>query len=244
MRLPTRRDSALEGMTLDIVIIGAGVIGCAIDRELSRYELSVAVLEKECDCAMQASARNDGMIHPGFADDPAKIKGRLNTRSNRLYRKLSKELGFQIEWPGSFMLFKTPLLKLLLPFMYYRAAKNGVDGHAGYRNRRSIQAAEPNISARYYGGFWMPYSGIASPFKVTAAFAENAATNSVSFFFETAVTGFEKTHDAISTVHTTRGCIRAGLVINAAGVWSDTIAGFVGDRFFFNSPPQGHGYDP
>ena len=239
MRLSERRDTLLEGKAVDILIIGAGVVGCAIARALSRYDVSIAVIEKECDCAMQASSRNDGMIHPGFADSPSKIKGRLNTRGNRLYRTLGKELGFQIDWPGSFMLFKSPLLRLLVPLMHRRAAQNGVDGCVGYRSRKTVQKMEPNLCARHYGGFWMPFSGIASPFKVTIAFAENAAVNGTRFFFETAVIGFEKTNKSISAVHTTRGTIRTRLVINAAGVWADKIAGFAEDRFFSIHPRKG-----
>ena len=98
---------------------------------------------------------------------------------------------------------------------------------------------EPNLNTKYYGGFWLPYSGIASPFKVTIAFAENAAANGVSFFFETAVTGFDKTNELISAVHTNRGTLNARLIINAAGVWSDKIAEFAGDRFFSIHPRKG-----
>lgn len=239
MKLPAVRDSALEGKETDVLIIGAGVVGCAIARELSRYALSITVVEKECDCAMQASSRNDGMIHPGFADSPKKIKGKLNVRGNRLYRRLDKELGFQTKWPGSFMLFRSPLLRLLVPAMHRRAAKNGVDGTIGYRSKKTVQKIEPFCAAKHYGGFWLPFSGIASPFKVTIAFAENAAHNGVSFFFETAVTGFEKNGSLISTVHTNRGTLKARLVINAAGVWSDKVAGFADDRFFSIHPRKG-----
>ena len=98
---------------------------------------------------------------------------------------------------------------------------------------------EPNLSTKYYGGFWMPYSGIASPFKVTIAFAENAAANGVAFFFETAVTGFEKADTVISALHTNRGTVKARIVINAAGVWSDKIAAFAEDRFFSIHPRKG-----
>lgn len=242
MRLPVLCDSLLEGKTFDIVVIGAGVIGCAIAQQLSRRNMSIAVLEKECDCAMQASSRNDGMIHPGFADRPGSIKGKLNTRGNRLYRQLSQQLGFQVKWHGSFMLFHSPLLTCLLPLMHRRAAKNGVEGNIGYRNKKAVGEMEPNLSAtkaRHYGGFWMPSAGIASPFKVTAAFAENAVDNGVRFFFETAVTGFTLTGSRITGVCTNRGVVHAKIVINAAGVWSDTVAGFANDRFFSIHPRKG-----
>ena len=239
MKMPAVQDKKLESFSADIVIIGAGVIGCAIARELSRYDVSIAVLEKESDCAMHASSRNDGMIHPGFADNPKTIKGRLNTRGNRLYHKLDKELGFETKWPGSFMLFNSPLLCLLLPLMHYRAKKNGVDGNVGYRSKKTVQDRDPHIRAKHYGGFWMPSAGIASPFKVTIAFAENAVQNGVRFFFETAVTGFDMQEDKVNAVFTNRGTVKAKIVINAAGLWSDKIAYFADDRFFSIHPRKG-----
>ncbi|EFW39048.1 oxidoreductase, FAD-dependent family protein [Treponema phagedenis F0421] len=96
MRVPTIRDSLLEGREFDVVIIGGGVIGCAIARELSRYDLRIALFEKESDVAMQASGRNDGMIHPGFADNPKKKKGKFNTRGNRMYTEVAQQLDFAI----------------------------------------------------------------------------------------------------------------------------------------------------
>ncbi|WP_428769139.1 FAD-dependent oxidoreductase [Treponema sp. HNW] len=239
MKIPGITDKKLEGFSTDILIIGAGVIGCAIARELSRYDVSIAVIEKESDCAVHASSRNDGMIHPGFADNPKTIKGRLNTRGNRLYHKLGEELGFDTQWPGSFMLFNSPLLCLLLPLMHHRAKKNGVDGKVGYRSKKAVQKKDPHIQAKHYGGFWMPSAGIASPFKVTIAFAENAVQNGVRFFFETAAKGFDMRENKINAVFTNRGTVRAEIVINAAGLWSDKIAQFAGDRFFSIHPRKG-----
>ncbi|MGP1587161.1 MAG: NAD(P)/FAD-dependent oxidoreductase [Treponemataceae bacterium] len=239
MKLPDVSDNSLDGSEFDVLIIGAGVVGCAIARELSRYNISIAVLEKECDCAMHGSSRNDGMIHPGFADNPKSIKGRLNTRGNRLYHSLGKELGFETKWPGSFMLFNTPILRLLLPYMHWRAKQNGVDGDIGYRNKKTVQKMEPYLQAKHYGGFWMPSAGIASPFRVTIAFAENAAKNGVRFFFETAALGFCMQNDMIAAVNTNRGKIRTKLVINASGVWADVVAGYAGDRFFSIHPRKG-----
>jgi glycerol-3-phosphate dehydrogenase len=251
MKLPDVQDSLLDNKAFDVVIIGGGVIGCAIARELSRYKLNIAVLEKECDVAMQASGRNDGMIHPGFADNPSTIKGRLNSRGNRLYHRLDKELGFETKWPGSYFLFKSRLLRLAVPYMNWRAKRNNVDGTVGYHSARCIVKAEPHLGIQQHGGYWMPSAGVASPFRVTVAFAENAQANGVHFYFETAVTGMDMVRlpsgrepklpgsVRISAVHTNRGTIRTGLVINAAGVWSDKVAGFAGDRFFSIHPRKG-----
>ncbi len=95
MRVPLLSDKSLEGKHFDVVIIGAGVVGCAIAMELSHLNLSVAVLEKEYDVATRASSRNDGMIHPGIDLHKNQQKTYYNCRGNRLYGPLSKSLGFK-----------------------------------------------------------------------------------------------------------------------------------------------------
>jgi len=232
MRLPKIKDCLLEDRDFDAVIIGGGVIGCSIARELSRYDLKIALFEKESDVAMQASGHNDGMIHPGFADNPKKIKGKLNTRGNRMYTKVSEELGFEINRCGSFFLFYHPILKLLVPIMKKRCRLNGVDGDYGYRSREAVKKIDPFMSDKNYGGFWLPSAGVASPMKVTICYAENACENGVEFFFNTALIGIKKEGRAITELITNRGICRTKLLINAAGVWADKVAGLAGDRFF------------
>ena len=232
MRLPAIKDGILQNKIFDIVIIGGGVIGCSIARELSKYDLKIALFEKETDVAMQASGHNDGMIHPGFADNPKKIKGKLNTRGNRMYTKAAKELDFEINRCGSFLLFDSPFLRLLVPFMKRRCRLNGVDDGYGYRSRAQIKNMDPYMTAKNYGGFWQPSAGVASPMQVTIAYAENAAQNGAEFYFNTAVTGMKKEGNIISEIKPNRGTCTASLVINAAGVWADKVAGFAGDRFF------------
>lgn len=239
MSIPTLTDTRYNGKKFDVIIIGAGIIGCTIARELSRYELSIAVLEKECDCCMHASARNDGMIHPGFAASPKSKKAQFNARGNALYHSLSKELNFDALWTGSFLLFSRRILRLLVPYMRWRAKKNNIAGNFGYRSKKHIRKTDPYISAKHYGGFWMPSSGTVSPFKVTLAFAENAAQNNVKFFFETAVTSFNMKNKKISEVHTNRGVLHSTIIINAAGVWADKVAEFANDRFFSIHPRKG-----
>lgn len=232
IHLPKIKDSLLEDRDFDTVIIGGGVIGCSIARELSRYDLKIALFEKESDVAMQASGHNDGMIHPGFADNPKKVKGRFNTRGNRMYTKVSEELGFEIKRCGSFFLFYHPVLKLLVPLMKRRCRLNGVDGDYGYVSRKKVKEKDPFITDKNYGGLWLPSAGIASPMKVTICYAENAAENGVEFFFNTALTGVKKDGISITELVTNRGTCRTKLLINAAGVWADKVAGFAGDRFF------------
>ncbi|MDC7228096.1 MAG: FAD-dependent oxidoreductase [Spirochaetales bacterium] len=238
MSIPAAADDSLEGRSFDAVIVGGGVVGCAIARELARYNISIAVLEKESDLAMQASGRNDGMIHPGFAASPGTKKAAYNVRGNRLYTRLAEELDFQLERPGSILLYRSAWMKLIVPVFRNRCRRNGVDGNWRSLSKSEVRRMEPNVTKRQQGGFFLPSAGIVSPFRVTIAFAENAAANGAEFFLNTAVTGVDSLpakhnqESYITKVLTNRGRISCGLLINAAGVWSDKVAEMAGDRFF------------
>jgi glycerol-3-phosphate dehydrogenase len=236
MRRPAARDASLEGKEFDVIVIGAGVIGCAVARELSRYDLRIAVLEKEEDVGVHTSSRNDGMIHPGFAPKPGSKRARYNSRGNRMYTRAARELGFTLRRPGSILLFHTPLMRLLVPLFTRRCRRNGVDGPYRYLSRREVRRREPTVTARQYGGFYMPSAGVVNPFEVTIAYAENAARNGAVFHFGTAAeeftleTGGETAR--ILGVRTNRGNLRTRAVVNAGGNWADRIAAMAGDGFF------------
>jgi glycerol-3-phosphate dehydrogenase len=234
------RDSAIDGLEFDVVIVGAGVIGTAVARELSRYDLTIAVLEKEEDVGVHASSRNDGMIHPGLAPSPGSKKAYYNTRGNRMYEFLAGELGFTFHRTGSLALFRRRWMRLIVPYLKRRCRRNGVDGAYRYVSAREVRRLEPNVTAKQHGGFLLPSAGVVSPFEVTIAFAENAAENGVLFFFETTVEAIERddTH-RIARIKTNRGTIGAGTVVNAAGVWADAVAEMADDRFFQIHPRRG-----
>lgn len=231
--LPALHDDLLAGRSFDVVIIGGGVIGCAVARELSQYELSIAVMEKECDLAMHASGRNDGMIHPGFAPKPGSLKAEYNVRGNRMYDGLCRELNVDFDRPGSLVLFSKSWYRLLLPLFLRRATQNGVDG-ARFLSRRRVAELEPWITRQQHGALFFPTAGRLSPYKLTIALAENAAENGAEFFLNTAVTKLEldSTGQRIHSIMTNRGSCTAGMVINAAGIWADWVAARADDRFF------------
>lgn len=231
MSTPSIRDSLLEGRHFDTAVIGGGVIGSAIARELSRYDISIALLEKEEDLAVHTSSRNDGMIHPGFAASPGSLKAHYNVRGNRAYTRVCSELDVELKRPGSLILFSNPFMKLLLPLLKARAKKNGVDGYR-YLSKKEVKRLEPNITPRQHGAFFLPSTGILSPYKLTIALAENAVENGAEVFLNTAVLGFEMDGNHITTIKTNRGDIGAAVVINAAGIWADRIAEYADDRFF------------
>jgi glycerol-3-phosphate dehydrogenase len=231
MSIPSIRDNTLEGTYFDITVIGGGVIGSAIARELSRYNISIALLEKEEDLAVHASSRNDGMVHPGFAASPGSRKAHYNVRGNRAYTRVCSELGVELKRPGSMILFSNPFMRLLLPLIKARARKNGVDGYK-YLSKREVKELEPNITPRQHGAFFLPSTGILSPYKLTIALAENAVENGADVFLNTVVLGFEMEGNHITKIRTNRGDISTAVVINAAGIWADKIAEYANDRFF------------
>lgn len=225
-------DAVLEDRYFDVLIIGGGITGCAAARELAGYDLSIALIEKENDLAMQTSSRNDGMIHPGFAPHPGTKKAYYCVLGNRMYTKWAEELGFELKRPGSLILFKSRIARLFVPLLKRRALINGVDGDYRYLSRKEVFKMEPNVTDRQQGGFFLPSAGIISPYQASIAMAENAVQNGAEVFLNTYAESFEMDGDEITSVNTTRGKIRCGAVINCAGNFADTVAGFGDDRFF------------
>lgn len=238
IRTPKQRDNALEGRRPDVLIIGGGVIGCAIARELSKNALDILLLDKESDVAMHASSRNDGMIHPGIASHANTLRGKMNVKGNVMYTQLCEELGVPFQRYGNLILYADHIFGTVAePYLGERARKLGIVG--GKISRKRLREIEPNITDRALGAFEYPSSGVLSPYKLTVALAENAVENGAQVSLDTIVTGMEMEGDAIGSVFTNRGAIHPRLVINAAGVFSDQIAEMANDRFFSIHPRKG-----
>lgn len=238
VRAPKRRDNALEGRRPDVLVIGGGVIGCAIARELSKYALDTLLLDKESDVAMHASSRNDGMIHPGIASHANTLRGKMNVKGNAMYTQLCEELGVPFQRYGNLILYADPVFGIVAePYLSDRARKLGIIG--GKISHKRLHEIEPNITDRALGAFEYPSSGVLSPYKLTVALAENAVENGVQVSLDTIVTGMALEGDLIGSVFTNRGTIHPRLVINAAGVFSDQIAEMANDRFFSIHPRKG-----
>ncbi len=234
---PQINDNSLDGKKYDVVIIGGGVIGCSIARELSKYHISILLLEKECDVAMQASSRNDGMIHPGIATHLHGNTASYNVRGNRMYTQVCEELDVPFKRTGNLILFKEKNYHLLSPILIARSKYIGIEYK--HLSKKQLQEIEPNITDEQQGGFMFPSSGVLSPYKLTVAFAENAVQNGVTVSLSTIVDGMVKKDGKIIEVITNRGRIIPRIVINAAGVYADKIAEFAGDRFFTIHPRKG-----
>ena len=228
----------LEGLSFDVAIVGGGVIGSAVARELSKWSISTILLEKEEDVATHASGRNDGMIHDGFAAKPGSLKAAYNVRGNRLWEPLAADLGIEFARPGSLILFHAPAAKALYPVLASRASENGVDGWELW-SRSRVLAEEPKVTSDQHGGFFLPSAGCLSPYKATVALAESALANGVRISLDTIVTGLETEDSRLRRVRTNRGSFAVKALVNAAGIWADVVAGMANDRFFSLHPRRG-----
>lgn len=238
VRLPQDRDRSLEGEEPQILIIGGGITGCAIARELSRWKLDTLLLEKGPDVASGASKANGGVIHVGINFPRHSQKLHYNLRGNKLYAGLSWELDVPFEQKGQALLCSRPWEKVLVKFLAWRGKSMGIEG-VTWLDRQELLAYEPCLPPYVIGGMYMPSGGLTSPMEMTVALAENAVQNGVRICLNTAVLGMETEGGRIRSVDTNRGRIYPQLVINAAGVYADVIADMAGDRTFTIHPRRG-----
>ena len=238
IRAPKFTDGSLEGAQPDVLIIGGGVIGCSIARELTRYKLNVLLVDKESDVAMQASSRNDGMIHPGIASHVGTKRGEMNVRGNAMYTQVCKELSVPFErWSNLIYSEKISASSHLS----CSASVEALPRHRGQKDKpRGAPPHRAQHNRRGYRRVRVPRRPVLSPYKLTVAFAENAVEKRRKVSLDTIVTSIDTEGDRIVAVHTNRGTIHPKAVINAAGVFSDKIAEMAGDRFFTIHPRKGH----
>lgn len=203
----------------DVIVIGAGVTGCGIARELSRYDWKVAVFEKASDVCEGTSKANSGIVHAGFDAKPGSLKAQLNVEGSRQMEQLSKELDFSFKRNGSLVLCFDEKDIPSLQKLYEQGSKNGVEG-LEIISRRQLKEFEPNISDNAVAALHAPTSGVVCPFGMTIALAENAAVNGVEFHLETEVQNIERKDNGY-LLTTDKGVFEAKVVINAAGVYAD-----------------------
>ena len=218
----------------DVAIIGAGVIGSAIARELSRYNADICVIEKEEDVCNGTSKANSAIIHAGFDAKPGSLKAKLNVRGNELMDKLSEELDIPFIRNGSIVVCTKDQDRNGLNELLEKATINGVPG-CRIVEREELIEMEPNLADDVTCALLAPTGGIVCPFHMTMAFAENANINGVAFYLNTKVTNIVKFENGykIETVHTdsdTKVTYEAKVVINAAGVYADVLNNMVSER--------------
>lgn len=224
----------------DFTIIGAGVVGTMIARELSRYELKILLLDKEDDVSCGASKANSGIVHGGFDDKQGSLKSKLVRAGNRAFPKLDLELNFGYLECGSLVLAFSQEELCVLEDLKANGIKNGVLDLEILR-REAVLVMEPHVNADIVGALYCPTSGITSPYEMTLALAENAVANGVELRLKSKVTEIKETTlvETIYQVSTQDEIFETKVVINCAGVYSDQIAEMIGDTYFQITPRRG-----
>ena len=214
-------------MNTDVLIIGGGVIGSAIARQLSRYNLDITLVEKESDLCQGTSKANSSMLHDGYNVDGHKLKGKLVLKADmEVYRKLCDELHVDLNFCGSIFAGFTDDHLATAKEQIKNAEANGIM-NLELLDHDQVLAKEPNISKDVKFGLYNPNTGVMNPFELTVALAENAVLNGVKVLLNTEVLAITSKDGKIESVITTSGKFYPKVVINSAGLYSDKIAGMV-----------------
>ena len=221
----------------DVIIIGAGVCGAAVARELSRYRVNACVLEKEEDVCCGTSKANSGIVHAGYDAEPGTLKARLNVQGNKLMERLSEELDFPFKRNGSLVICRDEEGMPALRRLYDKGIKNGVPG-LKILGREEVLKMEPNVADDVYAALYAPTAGIVCPFSLNIALAENAYVNGINFRFDTEVQEIVRIEKGYE-IHTDKGTFQTGYVVNAAGVYADKFHNMVSGKKIHITPRRG-----
>lgn len=242
----------------DVAIIGGGIVGCSLFRELSRYRLDVALLEKENDVSLGSSRANSAIVHAGYDPAVGTLMARLNVAGNALYPKLCDELSVPFRKNGSMICALSDGDLEKLTALLERGRQNGVPDLA-ILSRSEAFALEPNLADDVVGALLAPSGGIVGAYEMTTALAENAVVNGGRLWLDAEVVGIEKApmelpagitfpsdesrkREIFRLTLTGGRTIRARFVVNAAGVFADQVNDLIAEPFFKINPRKGEYY--
>ena len=208
----------------DVLIVGAGVSGTMIARELSKYLLDVVILDKNNDAGDATSSANSAIIHSGYDPEPGSLKAKFNVLGNAKFPKLVKELDVPFIQCGSLTIATEDEQIPILHELAERSKINGVE--VELLNKEEVLKMEPNINPEVKGALFAPTAGIIDPFNLVVHAMENAIDNGVSFLRSQEVLSISKEND-VYKVKTNKEELYAKIVVNAAGIKSDKIAAMV-----------------
>ena len=221
----------------DVIVIGAGVTGCAVARYLSRYDTRVCVVEKEEDVCCGTSKANSAIVHAGYDAKHGSLMAKYNVEGSRMMPALAEELDVPFRRNGSLVVCMSEEDLPRLRELYENGVANGVEGLEIIGADR-LREMEPHISEKAVAALWAPTGGIVCPFILTVALAENAAVNGTEFRFDTEVKGI-RPENGKWIVSTDGGDLEARAVVNAAGVYADVLHNMVSERKLHITPRRG-----
>jgi len=237
-RTPRMVSDELTGREFDVVVIGGGVIGLAVARELSQFNLSIALFERHNDVGMDQTTHSNAMIHPAIQAKHGTLRWEMNYKGNPMWDETARQLDVDFKRIGTLIVAENPGEEALLPYAVDAAIKHN-DPEPKLLDREGLDKIEPGLAPSVRKGVLVWNTGIINVFELLIAYAENALSNGVNIFLDTAVTGVQTEDFGIKAIDTTRGTVKAGVLINAAGLYADRIAEYAGDRFFTIHPRKG-----
>ncbi|MBN2222874.1 MAG: NAD(P)/FAD-dependent oxidoreductase, partial [Vallitaleaceae bacterium] len=224
----------------DIVIIGAGIAGAYIARELSRFQLKILLLDKENDVANETTMANSAIVHAGYDAKEGTLKGRFNALGNKKFEQICEELDVPFKRCGSLVVgFGDEDLPTLMK-LYENGVKNQIPD-LRILNYEEVHAMEKNLSKEISCALYAPTAGIVSPFELAIALVENAMENGMELHLEERVTNIQRRTPGYLVV-TDKAEYETKLVINCAGVFSDEINNMVAEPYFKIQPRKGNYY--
>lgn len=229
----------MSDLKYDIIIIGAGVSGCAIARELSRYDLNICVLDKESDVCEGTSKANSGIVHAGHDAKPGTLKAKLNVQGNLMMEEMAKKLDFPFKRNGSLVVCQNEEELSKLEELKARGKENGVKGLRILTREEALEL-EPALADSVYAALYAPTGGIVCPFLMNIAYAENAEINGAKFRLGTCVQDIGRCHQVSGfKVITNQGTFYSKYVINAAGVYADELHNMISEKKLHITPRRG-----
>lgn len=224
----------------DVAIIGAGVAGTFIGRELSRYQLKILMIDRENDIGNETTAANSAIIHAGYDAKAKLLKGKFNAPGNAMYDEICDELDVPFKRIGSLVIGFNETDHKTIQGLYENGLKNNVPDMRILTHDEVLEI-EPHLNDTVYSALYAPSAGIISPWELAIALAENAIENGAELKLETTVTDIKK-EDGSYTIITDKGDYTAKYVINCAGVHTDTINNMVAEPYFKIRPKKGNYY--
>ena len=225
----------------DVLVIGAGVVGCAIARELSKYQIKVLVVDKNEDVGGEASKSNSAIIHTGYDAPPGTLESELVVAANPMFELLSKQLDVPYAKIGAILPAFTDEQFEQLPALKEKAFKNRVYD-VEYLTGEQLLKMEPNLNPEVKAGLYIPRENIIDPFLLVVGYAENARQNGVEFLLNTKITGIKTENGKVTGAKTTAGEIEAAYIVNASGLYCDEVAAMVGKNDYTVNPRKGQFY--
>lgn len=223
----------------DVIIVGAGVVGCGLAYKLSQYQVRVLVLDRKHDVSEATSKANSAIVHTGFDATPGTLESQLVTSASRMWPEMAAKLQIPLEKTAAVLLAIDDEQDHLIPKIHEKALKNGVDD-VEILTAAQIRQMEPNASPNVRSGILVPRESVADPFTTSVAYAEVAHANGVDFVLGVDVVGIEDAGNGLKSAVTADGHRFAGkMIVNAAGLGAWHLAQSYGGADFHINPRRG-----